>query len=255
GPYAMIGHSIGEYVAACLSGVFSLEEALELVAVRGQLMHRAPGGAMLGVSIPVEQLTLLLSSQKNLCLAAVNGPRHVVVSGPTNAIEQFQELLNAAGHKNRRLHTSHAFHSKMMEPVLEKFREKVSRVTLNKPEIPYVSNVTGLWITVEESTDPGYWTSHLRRTVQFDGGVKTLLEMENPVFIEVGPGNVLSSFVRRQAIDHQHQEIPLIKHPKEKKPGYRYFLGQLGELWLVGISLDWRAFYQGEKRYRAALPT
>ncbi|NER83044.1 MAG: type I polyketide synthase, partial [Leptolyngbya sp. SIO1D8] len=174
-PQAMIGHSIGEYVAACLAGVFSLEDALALVAVRGQLMQQLPAGAMLAVPLAKSALEPLLS--ENLSLAAANAPESCVVSGPIEAVDAFQEYLTQQGLDCRRLHTSHAFHSQMMASILEPFVKQFSRIRLNPPEIPFVSNVTGTWITPAEATDPSYWAMHLRQTVRFSEGMAELRQV------------------------------------------------------------------------------
>ena len=167
-PQAMIGHSIGEYVAACLAGVFSLEDALSLIAARGRLMDQCPTGSMLAVLLPENEVEPLLGDK--LSLAAVNGPSLCVVAGPTKPVEQLEKRLTERGSDCRRLHTSHAFHSKMMEPVLKSFTEEAKKVKLHPPKIPYISNLTGTWITAAEATDANYWSSHLRQTVRFSDG-------------------------------------------------------------------------------------
>lgn len=253
-PYAMIGHSIGEYVAACISGVFSLEDALALVALRGKLMQEMPGGSMLSVSLPEAELTPLLTA--DISLAAVNGPSLCVVSGPTGAIEAFSKQLEENGTRTRALHTSHAFHSKMMEPILERFTAKLRTITLNPPGIPYISNLTGDWITVEDATDPGYWSSHIRFAVQFANGVTELLKEENTIFIEAGPGRTLSTFINQhQDKQKSHSTLNLVRHPKENIADDEYLLGKIGQLWLWGQKIDWAAFYREEKRSRLPLPT
>jgi acyl transferase domain-containing protein/acyl carrier protein len=254
-PYAMIGHSIGEYTAACLAGVFSLEDALNLVFLRGKWMQEMPSGAMLSVYLAEAELGPLVNEP--LALAAVNGAAMCVVSGPHEAVADFdRRVKEERGCETRLLHTSHAFHSSMMEPILERFEGEVKKVTLNRPEIPYISNVTGNWITVEEAQDPGYWARHLRRTVRFADGITKLLAVENPVFIEVGPGRTLSTFVRKHPDRRVEQPVvDLIKHPREKVSDSRFFLEKIGRLWLQGATVDWQAFYADETRQRLSLPT
>ncbi len=167
----MIGHSIGEYVAACLAGVFSLEDALSLVAARGKLMQELPAGSMLAVPLPEEQIKPFLSGNK-LDLAVINGASMSVVSGITNAIDELEQKLVKKGVGCRRLHTSHAFHSQMMEPILKPFTEQVKKINLKSPKIPYLSNVTGNWITATEATSPSYYAQHLRQTVRFADGLQ-----------------------------------------------------------------------------------
>jgi acyl transferase domain-containing protein/acyl carrier protein len=261
-PQAMIGHSIGEYVAACLSGVFSLEDALALVSFRGKLMQQIPPGAMLGVPLSEERVKPLLN--ESVSLAAVNGPNGCVVSGPPDAVDQFAEELKRQGYEGRPLHTSHAFHSAMMEPVVEEFRERVGQIRLNEPGIPYISNVSGGWISGKEAVDPGYWALHLRETVRFSDGLKELLKGKNVILVEVGPGQVLSMLARKQARQGEDGEvgneteaaiINLVRHPQEQVSDSRYLLTKIGQLWLYGQTIDWSEFYSAEKRYRLSLPT
>src|SRR6185503_12398483 len=170
-PKAMCGHSIGEYVAACLAGVFSLSDALSLVATRGQLMQQLPGGAMLAVPLAESALRPLLETDSRLSLAAINAPSLSIISGPEDSVKRLHHHLNGDGLTCRYLQTSHAFHSAMMEPILEAFTEKVKRVRLHPPNIPYISNLTGTWITDAEATSPDYWAKHLRQTVRFSDGI------------------------------------------------------------------------------------
>ena len=252
-PAAMVGHSIGEYTAACLAGVFSLEDALQLVALRGRLMQKMPTGAMLSVAMPEEQLKSLLTD--DISLAAVNSPSRCVVSGPCDAIDAFEAEIKTGGIECTRLHTSHAFHSRMMDPILEPFREKVGATRMNKPAKPYISNVSGRWVAAGEAMDPAYWVRHLRETVRFSDGVKLLLGKDDFGFIEVGPGNSLTTLVKQ----HEGTPVPavvnLVRRPQEEAPDDRYLLDKIGQLWLYGISIDWPGFHRGEKRYRVPLPT
>ncbi len=262
-PYAMMGHSIGEYAAACISGVFSLEDALKLVILRGESMQRLPGGGMLSVTLPEKQLSAFLEEHKektdiirNIDLAAVNSSSHCVVSGPHEAIDGLAALLESAEIQCRKLVTSHAFHSRMMEPALEEFESAAGGVIFNKPAIPYVSNVTGKWISVEESSSPQYWASHLRQAVRFSDGLSRLLDRETALFVEVGPGRGLSTFVRQHEEKQPRQQaINLVRHPKEKQRDMLYLLDKIGRLWLSGQAIDWEAFHRGEGRGRVPLPT
>ncbi len=255
-PYAMIGHSIGEYVAACLSGVFSLEPALELVALRGRLMQQMPGGSMIGVPLTEKELIPLLDSHNELSLAAVNSKSHCVVSGPHEPVEALARHLKEKGHETRTLHTSHAFHSKMMEPMLKEFEESASRLVLKeKAEIPYISNVTGTWARIKEAASPRYWAAHIRNTVRFYDGITELFKNKSPLFIEVGPGRTLGTFVRNHENKKPGQKIiDLIRHPKEEVSDTYYLLKQVGHLWIYGGSIDWLGFYHEEKPRRISLP-
>ncbi|UCH92255.1 MAG: SDR family NAD(P)-dependent oxidoreductase, partial [Candidatus Aminicenantes bacterium] len=255
-PYAMIGHSIGEYAAACLSGVFSLEAALKVVALRGKLMQQVPPGAMLSVSLSEDELKTLLNQHDQLALAAVNAPSLCVVSGPYEALEAFERLLTAKNCECRRLHTSHAFHSPMMDPVLEKFAAALKEISLNKPQLPYLSNVSGKWITLEEAVSPEYWVTHLRRTVLFSRGLSLLLNEPDTIFIELGPGRSLSTFVNKHGSKKPGQKvIGLVKHPKEEDADDYYLLNKIGQLWLHGEAVDWSRFHPEEKPQRIPLPT
>ncbi len=195
-PQAMIGHSIGEYVAACLAGVFSLEDALRLVAARGEIMQRQPRGAMLAVSLTPREVEAFLSDR--ISLAAVNSPSLCVLSGTIDAIEHLERQLSGDSVICRRLHTSHAFHSAMMKPAMEEFAAEVRSVERHVPQIPYLSNVTGQWITEADAVDPSYWARHLREPVQFSHGVAALLNDPAIVLLEVGPGQTLSALAGQQ---------------------------------------------------------
>jgi acyl transferase domain-containing protein/acyl carrier protein len=257
-PHSMTGHSIGEYAAACLAGVFSLEEALELVVLRGRLMQQMPAGAMLSVKLPGEQIKDLLTGQEQVELAAVNGPSLCVVSGSHEAIGEFSANLGKKGYRYQRLHTSHAFHSQSMDPILDKLKEKAGTLTIKikEPIIPYISNVTGEFITPGELADPGYWAAHLRRTVRFSQGLSLLLKEADTVFIEVGPGRTLSTFVQNH--NHRkpgHQIVNLIRHPQENVPDTHYLVSKIGQLWIYGKEIDWTGFHPGGEYYRIPLPS
>jgi phthiocerol/phenolphthiocerol synthesis type-I polyketide synthase E len=253
-PDAMLGHSIGEYVAATLAGVMALPDALALVAARGKLMQSLAGGAMLAVPLPEAEVVPLLGPR--LSLAAVNGPARTVVAGPEEAVESFARQLQARGLAPRRLQTSHAFHSPMMEPILGPFLREVERVPLAPPRVPFLSNVSGTWITAEEATDPGYWARHLLHPVRFGEGVARLLEEPGRVLLEVGPGNSLAGMARQHP-DRQPWQPALasLPGPRERKPESLVLLRTVGELWLHGVSADWTGFYRHERRRRCPLPT
>jgi len=251
----MIGHSIGEYVAACLAGVFSLDEALVLVAARGRLMQSVPHGSMLAVPLAEEEVRPLLNDM--IDLAVINVPSQSVISGPTEAVEQFAaRLLADKGVECKSLHTSHAFHSEMMSPILPAFLEEVRKVSLQAPQMRYVSNVTGTWIKAEEATDPNYWLRHLRQTVRFADGLQPLITEVKPILLEVGPGRTLSTFAKRHP-DKVAGQVVLtsLRHPKDELSDSRFLLNNLGRLWSNGIKIDWSGFYAEEKRHRLPLPT
>lgn len=253
-PTAMVGHSIGEYVAACLSGVFSLEDALKLVAERGRLMQQMPAGAMLSVSLNEFDVQPFLSA--NISLAAVNGKDACVLSGTFTAIEQLEKEFDQKNIKYRRLHTSHAFHSAMMDAILEEFSNIVKSLTLHEPQIPYVSNLSGSWITREEATAPDYYARHLRSTVRFADNVHELLQENQAVFLEIGPGTTLSTLARRHPGNTLGRVIlASMRHPQEEIFDQAYLLNCLGRLWLAGAQIDWHKYYGSERRLRLSLPT
>lgn len=253
-PQAMIGHSIGEYAAACLAGVFPLEDAIRLVTLRGQLMQSLPGGVMLSVPLSEQELLPLLSG--GLSLAAVNAPSMCVVSGTQEAVEALAALLEERGHACRRLHTSHAFHSDMMDPILERYEQEVGKLTLHPPRIPFISNVTGTWIRDEEAVSPAYWARHLRGTVRFADGLATLFAEIDAAFAEIGGGNALTAFARRHTESMGERVlVNLMRHPQQTASDVAHLLLQVGRLWNAGVTIDWPRFYGEEHRNRIPLPT
>ena len=255
-PQAMIGHSLGEYVAACLAGVLSLEDALRVVVRRGQLMQSLPPGAMLAVQMSEADLRPRLAGEPSLSLAAVNGPSQCVVSGPEAAIARLQHVLEAQGMGSQRLSTSHAFHSAMMEPIVEAFTALVASVTFRAPQVPYISNVSGDWIEAQEATDPSYWARHLRQAVRFGVGLERLCGWESgQVWLEVGPGRTLSALSRGVARQGGHVVLRSMRHVSETHADAAFLLETLGQLWLSGVGVEWPGFYTHERRQRRPLPT
>ena len=253
-PEAMLGHSIGEYVAACLAGVFSLEDALSLVALRGRLMQGMPKGSMSAVRLEEQEVVALLDG--SLGLAAINGPSQCVVSGPEEAVESLETRFHARGVEYQRLRTSHAFHSPMMEPVLSAFRERVSAVERQAPKIPFVSNLSGTWIAENEAMDPGYWARHLRETVRFGAGLSEILKERPRVLLEVGPGQALRGLARQHPECGPEQVVVAsARHSRESRPDEQVLLEALGRLWLAGMDVDWTAVHADERRRRVPLPT
>ena len=252
-PAAMTGHSIGEYVAACLAGVFSLEEALGIVAARGRMMQSLPRGAMLSVPLPEDELTPLLGDE--LSLAAINAPGLSVASGREDAIGRLESELRQRGIASRRLHTSHAFHSPMMEPILGPFAGMLAESILNPPDIPFISNVTGTWITASQATDPRYWATHLRRTVRFGDGIGELLREPSRILLEIGPGNTLAVLARQHPeCQRERAVIASLPHPREALPDTACLQRALGRLWLAGAGIEWPALYRSQRRRRVLLP-
>jgi amino acid adenylation domain-containing protein len=251
-PAAMIGHSIGEYVAACLAGVFSLEDALQVVAARGRLMQGLPPGGMLAVSASEDRLRSLLPA--DVAVAALNGPEMTVVSGPLAGIDAAAGRLRDAGIDSQRLHTSHAFHSPMMDAILPAFEEEVRRVRRHAPQMSFVSNVTGTWITADQATDPAYWAAHLRRPVRFDEGVGTLLQEPARVLLEAGPGTTLTTLVRRRSGSGPRALVATGRHPRDSQTEPAAAATAVARLWVAGVEIDWRRRSAGEERRRVSLP-
>jgi acyl transferase domain-containing protein/acyl carrier protein len=253
-PTAMIGHSIGEYVAACLAGVFSLEDALALVAERGRLMQSLPAGSMLAVMLPAPEVQRYLHG--GLAMAALNAESVCVVSGATQEISALETELGKLGIGCRLLKTSHAFHSSMLDPILVKFTECARTVEFRPPQIPYISNVSGEWITPEQATSPDYWALQMRQTVRFADGLQILLQQPQSIFLEVGPGNTLGMLTSiHPARTPDKPVISSLSPAKNQHADWDIILNSLGELWLAGLPVDWRGFYAGESRRRVVLPT
>jgi acyl transferase domain-containing protein len=253
-PQAMIGYSIGEYVAACLAGVFTLEEALLLLAARAQMIQELPGGAMLAVPLSPEEVEPLLDER--LSLAAHNGPQLCVVAGATQAVVELEQQLAARGLVYRRLQTTHAFHSRMMEPSVAAYVELFKRVNPRPPLIPFISNVTGTWITDAQATDPAYWARHMCESVSFSEGLQTLWQQPDRMLLEIGPGQTLSSLVWSHPDKPADCEaLASLRHAYDSQPDPAFLLGALGRLWLAGVHIDWPGFYRHEQRRRVVLPT
>ncbi|WP_438040323.1 type I polyketide synthase [Sorangium sp. So ce128] len=252
-PDAMLGHSVGEYVAACLAGCLSLEDAVALVAARGRLMEATPDGAMLAVSAAEAEVAGWLGDE--VALAAVNGPRQCVLSGGAAAIQRVEQELAGRGIEARRLRTARAFHSHLMDGALAAFREAVGRVTLRTPRIPWISNVTGTWITAAEAQDPAYWVRHLRSTVRFADGVRALREQSERIFLEVGPGQTLTALSRQLAAESLAlASMPMGREPAHQGAAGAALLDAVGQVWAAGAAVDWAGLQAGRHRRRVALP-
>lgn len=253
-PAAMLGHSVGEYVAACLAGVFTLEDGLTLLATRARLMADMSGGSMLAVRLPESELAPRIAEP--LAIAAINATGLCVVSGPTEAIEAFEQALETEKIAARRLPTSHAFHSSMMDGVLPAFREKLRATPLHAPTIPYVSSLTGTWIEASQATDPEYWCRQLREAVRFTDGVATLLEDTQRLCLEVGPGQTLTALVRQHpAKADTHAIIGSLPASGSERSELGAFQDALGQLWTRGITPNWDAYFAEETRRKIPLPT
>jgi acyl transferase domain-containing protein/thioesterase domain-containing protein len=253
-PSAMVGHSLGEYVAAHCAGVFTLEDALTAVAARGKLMQSMPPGTMAGVPLPPRELEPLLADFPTVEIAAVNAPGLCSVSGPSDAVAALLERLAARGVDGRALHTSHAFHSASMDAALAPFRAVLETLKLSEPTLPYVSNLTGTWITPEQATSPAYYAEHLRRAVRFEDGVRTI-SADPSILLEVGPGTTLTTLARLTLGKDAARAVSSLAHPREKKRDDEAALESAGRLWLAGADLDWKGLHDGDAPRRIPLPT
>jgi len=260
-PQALIGYSLGEYVAACLSGVFSLEDGLRLVAQRAQLIDSLPAGSMLAVALPEAEMTHFLS--EGLSLAGINGPLMCVVSGAATAVTALAQQLNSEGIACRPLQTTHAFHSSMMAPIVPAFRQLLQTVTFKPPQLPYISNLTGTWATAVEVTHPDYWINHLQRPVRFADGVQTLWQKPGNVLLEVGVGQTLGSLALQHPARSQVTDpvvVSSLPTAHAKQDDVEFMLRSLAQMWLAGVPVDWHGVAnRGDKARRPrrylALPT
>jgi len=257
-PDLMIGHSVGEYVAACISGVISLEDALAIVIKRAKLMGKTVEGQMLSVRITETVLLSLLKDQPEIEIAAINSTDLCVVSGSKIAIIQFELLLKESGFDAQLIKTSHAFHSALMDETRDSFESEIQKYSFKSPEIPYISSLTGELVKFDDLVKPAYWFNQLRHTVRFKQGIQHILTIleQPPLFIEVGPGNVLSSFLNaNKEVSAAVKKINLLRHPKHAINDYKFFMQSIAELWTSGFTLLWENLYGNKKGKRVSLPT
>ena len=250
-PRAMIGHSLGEYVAACLSGVMSEDAALAFIAARGQLMQETPPGRMLAVSLSEDHIQQWLGP--GISLAAVNGNDQCTLSGALESILDLEQRLSAKGIPCRQLDTTRAFHSSMMDVALERFQAKARTLSFAAPTLPFISNLTGDWIDAKDATDPGYWVRHLREPVRFADGIDRIAaDLPDSIWLEIGPGHTLTGLARRRIGEKACAAATLAK----AEPGrdLHSFVQALGKVWVAGANIDWTVLHSDEKRYRVPLP-
>ena len=250
-PRAMIGHSVGEFVAAVIAGVLSLEDALGVVATRGRLMQELPGGAMLAVRLPEADVLSLLPP--TLAIAAINGPALCVVSGPYEAVDSFEQLLQSRAVVSRRLHTSHAFHSPMVDKMIEPLRAHLRPLRLSSPTIPYVSCVSGDWIRSDEATSPDYWARHAREPVRFADGIAKLAQA-SALLLEVGPGAALSTLAAQSTRGTGTVVVTSMQDSARERSDRECILDAVGRLWINGATPNWTALH-GAPRTRVPLPS
>ena len=252
-PTVFCGHSIGEFVGAHLAGVFTLADALMLVANRGRMVSELPRGSMLSVRLSADKVVAMLP--ETLSVAAINSPSLCVVAGADEDIAAFARQLDERDLPNRVLETSHAFHSAMMDPIVADFETVVRRVLLSRPRKPIVSTVSGTWLTDAQATDPGYWATHLRLTVRFADALETLFTQANPLLLEVGPGTVTTVLARQQAGGRPAVLLASLDSAKGEQSDHQSVLKTVGQLWLSGLTPNWTIFCGIEKRSSVNLPT
>jgi acyl transferase domain-containing protein len=245
-PCALAGYSVGEYTAACVAGVFPLEDALRLVTERARLVDELPPGAMLAVADGPEALDgpLGAAADRALSLAALNGPQQTVLSGTVEAVEEAALLLTAAGVPCRRLATAHAYHSAMTRALTGPLEELLATVPLAAPAVPLLSNVTGTWLRDEEATDPAHWARQLSRTIRFSDELAEIWRLPAPLLVEFGPGQALT----RLALGHPDRPADAVASVVQTLPGRlesrterELLLAAAGRLWAAGAAVDWAA--------------
>ncbi|MER6048405.1 type I polyketide synthase, partial [Streptomyces sp. NPDC001793] len=249
-PSALLGHSLGEYAAAAVAGVFRTEDALDLVIHRARAMHETPPGAMLAATLDEEALTPLLG---DCSLAAVNDPQQCVASGPEEAIGELERTLTRQGVEHRRLRTSHAFHSWMLDDVARAFEARVAQVPRSAPRIPMVSCLTGRVLDPDEVCDPGYWARQMRGTVRFADSVRTAAQDPQHLFLEAGPGRTLTPMVRRTGVDAE-RIVTSGRSGNDPRTDGEALLTALGTLYCAGVPVDWDGFWDGRRHRRVPLP-
>jgi acyl transferase domain-containing protein len=254
---AFAGYSVGEYVAAALAGVFSLEDALRLVVHRARLIDALPAGVMVAVSLAADEAAALCGDQ--LDVAALNAPQLCVVAGAEQPAAAFEARLAERGVAFRRLDTTHAFHSRTMEPAADELTAWVrEHITLSAPRLPYVSNVTGTWITEQQATDPGYWARHMCSPVRFQDGLGELLADHERLLVELGPGQSLAAFARQHPActpERMGQIVNTLPGRHEQHNAAQTLHTAIGRLWLAGVPIDWHAYHANQRRHRIPLPT
>jgi acyl transferase domain-containing protein/thioesterase domain-containing protein/acyl carrier protein len=250
---ALAGHSMGENTAACVAGVMSFEDCIGLVHLRGTLFDTVEKGGMISVALPAEDLKPLLGDA--LDLGAINSPGLSVASGPDSALMTLERELTRRQIDHQRIPIDIAAHSRMLDPVLKRFRAYLETIPLNAPRIPITSNRTGAFLTDEQATSPDYWVSHLRGTVHFAQCLETLSDKPNRIYLEVGPGKALSALARQCDGISANQVLSSLRHPEEDVADDRHMLEVLGRIWALGGDFDWDQVWGDARRNRVPLPT
>jgi len=255
-PDAIVGHSLGEYVAACLAGVFSLDDALRLVACRARLVNELPQGAMLAVPLPEKEILPLLNEE--LSISLINGPNLCVVAGPVTAMSKFGRLLKGKDINYRPVKSAHAFHSKMLDPIVKEFEAEVKKVQLKEPKINYASNITGGWISKTDATDPAYWARHVNHTARFSDALHSLWQFKDPILLEIGPGKALGALAMQHPARGETGNpvvVSTLRPHYEHNSDVELLLQSIGRLWLSRVKIDWSHFRKKHQHRFVSLPT
>lgn len=252
-PAAMVGHSMGENVAACLAGVMTFENLIDLVLLRGRLFDEVPAGGMLSISAPLTAIEPLLGD--DLDIASINAPELIAVSGPQAALDAMQVRLDSAEIEYQRIAIDIAAHSRMLEPILARYRAFLASIDLQAPNMPFVSNRSGAQITAEQATSPDYWVAQLRNTVNFADCITTLSSPRKRIYLEVGPGKALSALAQMHPDVAPAQVLSTLRHPDQDIADDKYFISVIGRLWACGLEADWSQIWGEAKRNRVVLPT
>ena len=253
-PVAVLGHSMGEFTAACVAGVFDLETGLKLIAKRGSIMQELELGSMLTVMLPPSEVEEYLNDR--LSISVINTPSSCVISGDTEAIEAIKKVFDEKDVYTRLLETSHAFHSHMMDPVLEEYRDFVSTMTFSPATIPVVSTMKGDWASPDELRNPDHWVANIRQPVQFADAVEKLFDRRDWILMEVGPRNTLTTLAKQHPeISPDQVVVQTMRHPKQPQDDNIFTMAALGRLWSCGYQVEWERVYKDNPVHKIPIPT
>ncbi|MGR3761996.1 type I polyketide synthase [Roseobacteraceae bacterium NS-SX3] len=252
-PAALVGHSMGENTAACLAGVMTFEDCIDLVLLRGRLFDTVPAGGMLSIALPLPEVEALIGD--DLDIASVNAPALIAVSGPQEALDRVAAELTAREVEHQRIQIDIAAHSRMLDGILQEYGDFIRSLKLSAPTLPVISNRTGMPLTAEQATSADYWVGQLRNTVRYADCIAALAKTPNRVFLEVGPGKALSALAQMSPAVNSGQVLSSLRHPDQEVMDDSYFFGVIGRLWACGVEADWPQIWGEARRNRLPLPT
>ncbi|MCP4399949.1 MAG: acyltransferase domain-containing protein, partial [bacterium] len=257
-PGALIGHSIGEYTAACIAGIMTLEDTIKLIAARSFAMEEAPEGAMLSVNMTKEEAETYIGTNDMLSLAVINSAKDMVLSGPVSTVSKAEKELTQTGTICRRVHVTRAFHSPMMDDAAKKITSTIDEISFSPPQILIGSNVSGTWLTEQQALDKGYWATHMKNTVRFADNLHTILEDSPDILLEVGSHTILRQLAGKIVDQRKQLQKPrilsVLQHPHDNTPDIDSFTEALSQLWRGGFAPDWHAFHSDQKLCRIPVP-